>query len=436
MRMFISGVDVTPNDAKNLGFVCDFTERNGSFELNFDRLKFSNEGYKFIKTHWSNYGAFHGLPILIQMNNGTSYDYYIDLTENPLFTDRDVEVSIKKRKGGLDFWSKSDGASFEWFVTEKGVNYNYIQVPYVIVPEGQREQAITLAITLFTMTRELIAQVRKLADLAGETAGAIASSALLNPGLAIMLALKLVAQLVYVALLIIAIIKLSKELKELIFPKVRYFKACSYLELLRKSCEALNYTFVSELLESEAENGFFWSILPIPLQAQPKKWFEFLEDDIDNSMNKHYPTENDSTPLLTDLFDLIETQFNGKTRVVDNVVRFERRDWWENNATQQINPALSLQSEREDGWTYNLEEQWKRYVVSFDSDISDIHTFDSFTKGGIEISTEQTLVFDEDLVSIKGYQETNKRIQLVPATSEIKLLSAFVLCEAVSLAVP
>ena len=99
--------------------------------------------------------------------------------------------------------------------------------------------------------------------------------------------------------------------------------------------------------------------------------------------------------------------FNAKTRVVNGVVRFERRDWWMNQTTNQIIPSMVLQSDRSDEYTFNTEEIWKRYYIHYQLDMTDLHSVDSPTYDGhdAEYSTEPTNIIHTDLVSIKGLND-------------------------------
>jgi hypothetical protein len=80
-----------------------------------------------------------------------------------------------------------------------------------------------------------------------------------------------------------------------------------------------------------------------------------------------------------------------------------------NQTTNQLIPALSLQSERDDEFQYNTDEVWKRYYIHYQTDFSEIHSCDGvlYDIHNCEFSTEPTSVINPDLVSIKGLQDVN-----------------------------
>jgi len=67
-----------------------------------------------------------------------------------------------------------------------------------------------------------------------------------------------------------------------------------------------------------------------------------------------------------------------------------------------------LQSQRDNEYTYNTDEIWKRYYIKYSLDYSDLHTLDSVTYDNhdAEFSTEPNFpVTNDDLVTIKGLNE-------------------------------
>jgi hypothetical protein len=102
--------------------------------------------------------------------------------------------------------------------------------------------------------------------------------------------------------------------------------------------------------------------------------------------------------------------FNARLIVNNGVVRIERRDWLFNQTTNNILPALSLQADRDDEYTYNIAEIWKRYYIHYQIDSTDLHTLDSemYDFHDAEFSTEPNFtISNADLVTIKGLNDVN-----------------------------
>ena len=107
------------------------------------------------------------------------------------------------------------------------------------------------------------------------------------------------------------------------------------------------------------------------------------------------------------LFDALETQFNGRTKVRNGLVEFEVRNYWQDLTSAQILPALNLQNDRVGAYSFNVEDIWKRYFIHYQTDQSDVHTLDFFDPTDAEYSTEANNIVNADLVTIKGLNDVN-----------------------------
>ena len=115
--------------------------------------------------------------------------------------------------------------------------------------------------------------------------------------------------------------------------------------------------------------------------------------------------------------------FNARTKVFNGVVKLERRDYWENITTANITPALTLQEDRLDSFSYNTGDVWKRYFITYNKDFSEIHTLDKIRDFlDAEFSTEPNGFINEDLVSIKGLNEVNIPFSLGSRKEKLNIL--------------
>ena len=401
MKHYINGIEVTPRNISEIGIRCSFTERMQDIVLNVDSITLTREDYELVKQHTSNIGVFEGIPYTVVMNSGIQLEYFINLTEQTIYRTYEVECKIMLRKSIDKFFDDASGSSFE-LIKSKGFTFPIFDIPYVIIKDNQLEIAIPLTITLFLMIKELADATRQLVmdtvDLIGATTPNLGTGFSMDTGDIISKVLKIIAQIVYIALLLSAIVMMGKQLQELIFPKVRYLKGCKVKDLLTVGCNFLGYNFSSTCLNSYS--GL--TILPVPLQKQVKKFFMFKQNSLNLSFNKGYPTANDSTPTVGSLLEEVRKFFNGRIRVINGTVHLERRDYWAGVTSNQIAPALALQDSRQDEYTYNTDDAWKRYVVGYTPDISDLHTFDNFEGNDCELSCEPINVVNADLVTIKG----------------------------------
>jgi hypothetical protein len=271
------------------------------------------------------------------------------------------------------------------------------------------EQAISLLISLYVMSKELVSAGQSVVDGIAEVIQACTPNIGVPPsvdtGDIIVAVIKALARIAYFILLLALVVDLATQLFMLLFPPIRYFKGCKFKELMTKSCQYLGFTFESTLLDSEPN----WTILPVPLVKDRQSIFEYQPAFLNNAFNKGVPSASDTTPTLQSFIEGMQTMFNGQIKVNNGVVRFERRDWWMNQTTNQIIPALSLQSERDDEFQYNTDEVWKRYYIHYQTDFTELHSCDGtlYDIHNCEFSTEPTSFVNQDLVSIKGLQDVN-----------------------------
>jgi|TARA_R100000084_G_scaffold38927_1_gene15678 hypothetical protein len=425
MKHILNGLEIAPRNIDDIGVISNFGDIPTELELNVDKIIVPREGYNLIKSHINTLGLFEGIPYEIVMNNGTSLQYYVDLTEETLYREHEVEVKIKRRKGKDNFLDRADGSSFE-MLKKNGVNFNIIDIPYLIISDNQAELFFHLAITSYIMTKELIYAadqvVQAITEIIAATTPDIGlAGPTVQTGDIINMALKIAARIVYFAAVIIAVITLGKDLVKLIFPKVRYLKGCSVKDLVEKGCQYLGYNVQSQLL-NDIEN---YHILPVPLMSnKSQKWYENLVDDLNTDFNKGYPTAQDTTPNLGNLIRSIETMFNAKTRVYNGTVYIERRDFWQNLSQNAINPALNIQADRDNVFKYNTEDIWKRYYIHYQVDFSDTHTTDDFDSTDAEFSCEAVTVVNQDLVNIKGLNDVNVNFALGKRKDKLNFIEA------------
>lgn len=401
MNFYLNNQEITPVNALQFSLNSDFTGRPSELEISADKLVLQREAVDVIQNWVTTFSPLHGIPFDIT-TNGQTIEYYVDLTAGAIYRDFEIEVSIKRRKGKDAFFDQADGASFEYLANVKNAGYSFVDVPYIIVPEGVAMMALTLGVALYSMTKELIDQVVKLSETITQVIDAVTpqtgTGVTFSIGQIATLVIKALVQITVIGLLITAIIKMAQQFFELIFPKVRYFKACKVKELVQKSVQALGYTLSSTLLD-EISGA---TILPVPLVKGKDSWWDFFQNDLNFAYTKGYPTGQDTVSTLGSLITTIENQYNARTRVINGVVSIERRDFWQYITPNQLTPALNLQEKGQSEYLLNTEEVWKRTYISYRTDVSDLNTLDYFDPTDAEYSTEPTNIPNADLVLIKG----------------------------------
>lgn len=423
MKHYLNGVEVAPRNVLEIGLITDYTGNPEMLQVDTDTIVLPREAREIIMQHVATQGVFEGIPYTLEVGN-IKLDYYVDLTESFAIRDFEVEVKIKKRKGFDNFFENADGLSFE-LMAKKKVNFNFVNLPYLIIPENQTEIGLTLSLAIYSLTREAIQATRDLVSATEKLIRAVTPNVSLVPvpplGEIIALSVAVVAQLAYTLAIYVALIKLVRQMQELIFPKVRYYKGATIKELIKKGCEYLGYSLDSNLLNS-------WdklTIMPVPLIKGKKSVFNFIQNDLNFSFTKGYPTAQDTVSTLGELINAVEDWFNAKTKVYNGVVQIERRDYWKNITMNTTLPALNLQSDRQNEYRFNTEEAWKRTYIHYQVDYADTHTLDKFDPTDAEYSTEPLNVINQDLVSIRGFNDVNIPFALGVRKDELSYIEKF-----------
>ena len=399
MRHLLAGIEVSPRNRDSIGVVSDFTGNPDVLSLNVDTVILPREANEFIKTWIQNNGLFIGIPYTVEMDGNISLDYYIDLSDSaakPIIRQHEIEVKLKRRNGSDDFWEKARGTSFDLMVKDNPAYFSYKNVGYYVVTNTAAMDALNMSIALFMLTLQIIQAYK---DLAEATVDLIA-----NP---ISGAAKFAIKLIYFASLLTAMAVLMSQLFPIIFPRKKFFKGCLYSEILAKGCQFLGYT---ALPSSIFTNQPGWLTLPVPLDKNNESFFDKTSNDLADSSNKPVCSASDTTPTFGAWLDEVLKQFNAKLFIdpANKTVRLERRDWLQQQTSLQIDPALNIQPERDEQFTYNTEDTWKRYYITYSLDYTDTHTIDGvmFGRNQAEYSTENAVpTTNADLVTIKGLNE-------------------------------
>jgi len=428
---YINNIQITPRNRTEIGIISDFSGNPEELSLNTETIILPREAKDIVEQHIASVGLFQGIPYKITMDGGVSLDYFIDLTDGVKVRQHEIEVKLKRRRFLDDFRSQANGLSFEYMVSQ-GVQYPIRQIPYFVVKDNQLEQTLQLGIVTYMMTRELIQAIRDTAEAVANVVESATPIAGLSPagpvisyniGAIIRSSLLLVAQVLYTAALLVAVIKLGAQILETMFPPKRNFLGTRFIDLLEKSCQFMGYTFASSTIDPK------WVLCPVPLVRDADSIFDKVVSAVSPAYNKGYPTSSDTTPTLGTFIDALEIMFNARLIVQNNQVRIERRDWLQNQSTSNLIPSLSLQADRDDEYSYLTDggEVWKRYYIHYQTDFTDLHTCEGEVYGAhdVEFSTEPLFpVTDSQLLTIRGLNDVNIPFALARRKDKLTIVEA------------
>ena len=416
MRHFLNGIEIAPKNLDDIGVTTDFTDNPDINQITVSSVILPREAKDIIKNHIQNVGLFEGIPYQVE-TGGLTFEYYVDMIDGIKIKEHEIEVNIKKRKSLDDFFERAKGSSFE-ILARNGVDFMSHDVPYFVIPPNRFETSLQLAVVTFIMAKETYEAGERIT----EAVNLLTEASIPIPGLGagvppvvvysyntpaiIGASLRVIATLIYFGLMLVALLNIASQLYLVLFPPKRKLKGTYFNELLEKSCQYFGYNFQSDLLTNEP----FWAFVGVPLVNDRESLFNIVPEQLFPVFNKPYPSSSDSTPSVYSFIEALEVMFNAKVFIFDNVIRLEKRDWLESQTLLQLTPAIALQSERSDEFTFNTEEVWKRYYLHYQVDFQDLFTADgeTYDAHNSEKSCEPSFpVTNDDLILIKGLNDVN-----------------------------
>lgn len=391
---FPEQIQLNPRNYQDFGFVKDFRNPKSRVSLDFENLVLVNQDYEEVRRWiYERYGRFENIEATIIDDLNNEYQHYLDLS-GVKFSDDEVEVGIQARKGTDHFFERAEGLTFE-FLFQNGnlVASDFIDVPYLVVPNDlQLQRIVTIAITISTIM-QLRSAIFEIAKLAADALDVVGTGVLTTIAKAIALA-------IYFTLTLIQLIVAFNQLKELYFPKIRYFKACSDLKLIQKGCQYLGFTLESQALTALAKIH----TLPRP-QAQEQSIFQTLFNEFVGYFNTGYPTAQDSCRTLWSLIEDYLTTYNLRIFVYNGIVKIEKRSTFIQNASVVIKPTFSDQSKRQRTWDYNDSEVFGQKYLHYAVDYTDMHSPDKAQGSQAEYISTPINVLNPDLVNLPGLRD-------------------------------
>lgn len=398
LKFQLNGSDTKylPVEYKSIGITSKFYPVAEDFQTKIDAVTFSLEDLNDIEGWIAKYGYFQGMPFDVFWSDRSTYvnvfNGQIDLSESLQNVSINKLVAKAKLKGQVDwFKDTANQFSFAWLESKQKItNSDFISVPYVInsVPDGM--QLLMLSISLFVMIKELIQLIKEIANLVAELVTGISSYLF---GIAQILAsiIKVVLLIVYAVLMVLAIIELSKQIKEQLFPTKRWHKGMTVKRMFEVGATQLGLNFKSDLLEMAQFKGL--TILP-----SKNKEGRLLK----SSFSSGTPSNNSAIYKYGDfVLAMIET-LNGAVFFEGNTMRFERRDYKKKLANFKLTDVFTNQKERINSNGYNTNEMIGALYYTFNTDSTDRNTLDNFKGTNAQIITEGKVVPDALIDNIKN----------------------------------
>lgn len=403
----LNGKGLTPpKEWEDLSVLATFDEEVQA-NISTDEFTFILESYQELKNHLAQgltgfNGVFEGVPFNIEAlnQNGTieAFNGFVDMSQDVKIDDENGEILARiKKSNGLN--SLSDRLeAIDWgFLEEQGAvsNADFVNVNYIVQPKDQTVDAIIGAIIIFVLSKELYESILTVSKDVATISGLFSSSSTGSVGSVVYSIASTIANIAYVAALIIAITQLATDFVFKYGSIKRTHKAMRLKRMLEIMSNYLGYDFNSSI--DDLQNYVY---LPSNISTDSFNKRGFLS--IPGTIKKGYPNVIDFGYNGQQTFELARTIFNGRFAIINNTIEFHAEDsnFWRKQSTWQKPPVLP------GPYGYNTRELNSNLLISFQTDISDIYTIDNFTGTNYEVITQPKKT-KNDYNSIKGLERVD-----------------------------
>ena len=347
---------------------------NGSVQPNIvsDDFTFVNEAAEKILTYVAGgasttAGLFRGMPFQILANDpvdGTLvvFDGFIDFLEGyELIRPNQVRVRIS-RPEDIELLSKKLEALSFGYLFDKGhiKGSDFTKIPYVVQKIVRGGELFPLLLAELFIAKEVAEGIKNI----GETIAAFV------PPTTTLGVVKAILELIYLASMIVALLKIFKKIMELLFPQPHIQQSMNLRELLTKAFSFLGLGFNSNIKELD-----YLYYIPSRQDIGFIRRKQFKLKDVSTYWRSAIPNISDYGYRCSDMVNLSLELFNAQLIVENNTVFMlsENDPQWIRNA-KYVLPDVLL-----DRYTYNLADAVGTKLFSFQTDPMDEWTIEDFT---------------------------------------------------------
>lgn len=402
----LDGQPCRPLNHDSITYTFNYNEGNNQFiEIDPDILVFVGDDMKRIQAWRNTWGDYIGMPLNVTYSNGLTVEYLLDFSDGMEVKTNSIAVKMRRLKGYDHFKARADGMAFNYpgLVWSTG---DFRTIDFLVVDKDMATKSLSLILMIFVLGKETVDSISKLSENVESLIQASTPTAGVPPsivtGAVISAAIRVVLNIAYTITLIAMLVKLIKDLIELIFPPIRQYYGIQYKTLIEKSCNFLGYQLQSTILNKLS--GL--TVLPQPIRGSGG-FFKEMFFAATLAQTKGYPCAGDSIPTLGIAIDTFCKVFNCEMRVKNNVVIIEPRSYFMAQAQPMADTSFNLQDTIEDVYTINAQDQFKRLVAKYQTDPMDFNTYDNTAGTLSEISSEPVNTIGKPYELYRNYVELN-----------------------------
>jgi len=336
-------------------------------------------------------GVTEGVPLRIEIDSERgekteTFNGYIDLW-GATWGNGFVSTPIIAR--GIDWFNqKADSITFAYL---ESIGYftkdNYIAINYAIEKKQNALEIMVLILSIFTISTEIKQQVKEITGLLAEGG---------NPFTAPSGIVKIVAMVLYMALLIVSLVLLLTQLYELIIQRVKYHYAMKVLDQFTFGLKYFGYTLKSSILQ----NTVYKDLILLPEKYSTAINTGLLAS-IEGLINKNPSGQNGYyTGTFGEFVQAFKTMFDAKIIIDGDIFYFENRNFKLNSGGLRISePYMD-----KDVFKLNKEDFKSNIELRFATDSSDRHTISEYTGTAVQVLQLPKAIQNEKNRLTTGYE--------------------------------
>jgi len=249
-----------PLTAFDLKIKSNFINDNIQGDIEIEDLDVYKEYTHIIDTHIAQGKYYKGLPIKIKASSDLGvvdvFNGYINLPKlHEILNDGTYKVGVIKKDGLNNLQERLEAITWTMLEAQGDISSNdYTTIDYVVEKSNPALEILMLTLVIYVIAKETIETVTiKPIDSIQETTTAaipsVGAGAVVNVGAILKAVLSIILQILYIALILVAIVGMAKRLFELLITPKREHKSLNYRRGMQIIANRLGLTFYSTITE-------------------------------------------------------------------------------------------------------------------------------------------------------------------------------------------
>lgn len=401
IRTYIKGTEV--NDPVNLNELeIELNYNDDSIEQSVSTNEWEiglgeNDGYTILENEINQ--LTEGVPFKLELEDtGTTYtlfDGYLDLWDSTINTQ--IITANATEQGQLDWLNNVvDSFSFDYLYEIGKITANdAIPIPYVISKKNNGLEVFITALSIYTMIRQIVSNVNS-----------IVQTVIQFASLDFTAVIRVALQILELVVLLIAAIKLTVDLFNLVVQPVKYHYGMKVSRMIEIGLEHIGGL---KLSSSILKQHPFDKLIFIPEK------FNIREDNVGTfkqvtgilDLTRTNEKKGYDKGTFGDFFRRMKLIFNAKLVIDSNTVYFEKQNFKKTAPRYTLPPF-----ENTTGFKFNKDEFYSNYLLKFETDLEDRNTIQEYLGTSVQIITTPKVLVNKKMQLTKNLQEISFGVAL------------------------